>query len=188
MTTAAGTTVAMIDGIDVDAVAVAVRACPAVSGLYGGRGDAIASYLPGRRVPGVEVANGEVTVHVRSRWAIPAAELLSQVAAGLRPVIGSRPFQVVVEDIDDPDAVDSDPRVARAPVSIAPVPVAPVPIAPVSVAPVSVAAVSVAAVPIAPVPIVPVPVAPVSATPSAEPRKPEPGPPSPPLSPTAQPL
>ena len=100
MTTVVGTSAAMIDGVDVDAVAAAVQACPAVSGLYGGRGDAIASYLPGRRVAGIEVVDGEPVVHVRSRWGIPARELLGQVAVALRPVIGSRHFEVVVADID----------------------------------------------------------------------------------------
>lgn len=104
MTAAVGPSSAMIDGVDVDAIAAAVLACPAVSGLYGGPGDVVASYLPGRRVAGVEVVDAEPHVYVRSRWAVPAAELLRQVSAALLPVLGRRHFEVVVADIDDPDA------------------------------------------------------------------------------------
>lgn len=104
MTAAVGPSSAMIDGVDVDAVAAAVLACPAVSGLYGGPGDVVASYLPGRRVTGVEVVDAQPHVYVRSRWAVPAAELLRQVSAALLPVLGPRHFEVVVADIDDPDA------------------------------------------------------------------------------------
>src|SRR5881398_3708720 len=38
-----------IDGVDVDAVAAAVQACPDVAGLDGGKFGEVASYLPGRK-------------------------------------------------------------------------------------------------------------------------------------------
>jgi hypothetical protein len=101
MTTAPVTSVALIDGIDVDAVAAAVAACPGVSGLFGGRGNAIASYLPGRRVAGVEVNPTTVTIHVRSRWGIPAAQLLTQIAAAVSALLHGHHLEVVVADIDD---------------------------------------------------------------------------------------
>ena len=59
---------AVIDGIDVDAVAAAVRGCPGVSGLDGGPFGGVASYLPGRKVEGIVVRDGRVIVQVRSRW------------------------------------------------------------------------------------------------------------------------
>lgn len=187
MTTVVGTSVAMIDGVDVDAVAAAVQACPAVSGLYGGRGDAIASYLPGRRVAGIEVVDGEPVVHVRSRWGIPAQELLGQVAAALRPVIGSRHFEVVVADIDDPDAGGADaggtdiadakssatlpPVTAPATVTVTTPPQVPVPTAAVT-----------------PPPPPPAPTAVVEPVPPDAYRRPGSGPPSSAPSPTAPPL
>ena len=42
---------AVIDGIEVDAVAAAVAGCAGVSALDGGPFGEVASYLPGRKVP-----------------------------------------------------------------------------------------------------------------------------------------
>jgi hypothetical protein len=93
---------AVIDGVNVDAVAAAVQACPGVSGLDGGRFGEVVSYLPGRRVQGVAVRTDSVTVQVRSRWEVPVPDLLSQITAVLTPLIGARRVEVVVADIDDP--------------------------------------------------------------------------------------
>jgi hypothetical protein len=101
---------AVIDGIDVDAVAAAVRGCPGVSGLDGGPFGGVASYLPGRKVEGIMVRDGRVTVQIRSRWAVPAPELAAVVAAMLAPLTGNRPVDVVIADIDDPPGAPS-PRV-----------------------------------------------------------------------------
>jgi hypothetical protein len=93
---------AVIDGIDVDAVAAAARACPGVSGLDGGPFSGVASYLPGRKVEGIVVRDGRVIVQIRSRWAVPAPELAARITATLAPLTGSRPVDVVIADIDDP--------------------------------------------------------------------------------------
>ena len=93
---------AVIDGIDVDAVAAAVRGCPGVSGLDGGPFSGVASYLPGRKVEGVVVRDGRVRVQVRSRWAVPAPALAAVITAMLAPLTGNRPVDVVIADIDDP--------------------------------------------------------------------------------------
>lgn len=93
---------AVIDGIDVDAVAAAVRACAGVAELDGGRFGEVASYLPGRQVPGVVVSDGRVRVQVRSRWGIPAPELAALITSVLAPLTRGRPVDVVVADIDDP--------------------------------------------------------------------------------------
>jgi hypothetical protein len=102
----ASSVAAVIDGVNVDAVAAAVQVCPGVSGLDGGRFGEVASYLPGRRVPGVVVRKDSVLVQIRARWGIPAAGLLSQVTAVLTPLIGARLVEVVVADIDDPPALE----------------------------------------------------------------------------------
>ena len=93
---------AVIDGIDVNAVAAAVRGCPGVSGLDGGPFSGVASYLPGRKVEGIVVRDGRVTVQIRSRWAAPAPELAAVITAMLAPLTGNRPVDVVIADIDDP--------------------------------------------------------------------------------------
>ena len=102
----ASSVAAVIDGVNVDTVAAAVQACPGVSGLDGGRFGEVASYLPGRRVPGVVVRKDSVLVQIRARWGIPAADLLSQVTAVVTPLIGARLVEVVVADIDDPPALE----------------------------------------------------------------------------------
>ena len=95
--------VSLIDGVDVDAVALAVQRCPAVSGLDGGRFGEVASYMPGRRVAGVVAGGGRVRVSVRSRWGIPAAALAAQITAAVAPLTG-HPVDVMIADIDDPGA------------------------------------------------------------------------------------
>jgi hypothetical protein len=105
MTPPAGPTVpeaAVIDGVNVDAVAAAVLGCAGVAGLDGGRFGEVASYLPGRKVPGVVVSGGRVTVQIRSRWAVPAPGLAALITAVLAPLTGRRPVDVMIADIDDP--------------------------------------------------------------------------------------
>jgi hypothetical protein len=93
---------AVIDGVNVDAVAAAVLGCTGVAGLDGGRFGEVTSYLPGRKVPGVVVSGGRVRVQIRSRWAVPAPDLAALVTAVLAPLTGRRPVDVVIADIDDP--------------------------------------------------------------------------------------
>jgi hypothetical protein len=98
---------AVIDGVNVAAVAAAVAGCTGVSALDGGQFGEVASYLPGRIVPGVVVGDGRVTVQVRSRWGVPAPELAALISTVLAPLTGHRPVDVVVADIDDPPAAPS---------------------------------------------------------------------------------
>jgi hypothetical protein len=98
---------AVIDGIDVDAVAAAVQECPGVSGLDSGPFSGVASYLPGRKVEGIVVRDGRVIVQIRSRWAVPAPGLAAVISAMLAPLTGNRPVDVVITDIDDPSGVSA---------------------------------------------------------------------------------
>ena len=105
MTSPLGSTVpqpAVIDGVNVDAVAAAVLGCAGVAGLDGGRFGEVTSYLPGRKVPGVVVSGGRVTVQIRSRWGVPAPDLAALVTKVLAPLTGRRPVDVIIADIDDP--------------------------------------------------------------------------------------
>jgi len=92
---------AVIDGVDVDAVAAAVQGCAGVSALDGGRAGEIATYLPGRKVPGVQVTGGRVRVQIRSRWGVPVTDLAALITVVLAPLTGSRPVDVLIADIDD---------------------------------------------------------------------------------------
>jgi hypothetical protein len=91
----------VIDDVDVNAVAASVLACPGVAGLDGGRFGEMASYLPGRTVPGVVVGDGRIRVQIRARWGVPVPELAARIATALLPLTGPRPVDVVIADIDD---------------------------------------------------------------------------------------
>src|SRR6476620_7224282 len=93
---------AIVDGINVDAVASAVRAVPGVSDLAGGRFGDATSYLPGRRLAGVAVRDGTVRISVRARWGVSAGDLLRQITLALRPIFSDRRIDVVIAEIDNP--------------------------------------------------------------------------------------
>jgi uncharacterized alkaline shock family protein YloU len=92
---------ALVDGVNVDAVARAVKACAGVSELAGGRFGEIGSYLPGRRVHGVIVHSDVVEISIRARWGVPVADLYGQITSVLADVIDRR-IDIQVVDIDDP--------------------------------------------------------------------------------------
>ncbi|MCW2744521.1 MAG: hypothetical protein JWM48_1071 [Mycobacterium sp.] len=82
------------------AVADAVLACPAVVRLSGGVVGEIASYLPGKRLLGVRLADGEATVHVVARYGPTVAEIAQQVRQAVRGVTGPLPVTVGVDDLE----------------------------------------------------------------------------------------
>jgi hypothetical protein len=103
---------AVIDGISIDAVATAVAGCAGVAALDSGQFGEVASYLPGRQVPGVVVRPDSVLVQVRSRWGVPAAVLLAQITAAVTPAAAGRRVDVVIGDIDDPPSAGPGPPAA----------------------------------------------------------------------------
>jgi hypothetical protein len=105
----AGPAAAVADGIDVEAVSAAAAGCPGVSALDGGRFGEVASYRPGRQVPGVVVRENSVLIQVRSRWGVPAGDLLGQITAAVSPFTGHRRVELVIGDIDDPPMLDHLP-------------------------------------------------------------------------------
>lgn len=107
----------VIDGVDVDAVAATVAGCAVVAALDSGPFGAVATYLPGRKVVGVAVGHGRVTVQVRARWGVPAPDLAALITVALAPLTGHRPVDVVIADVDDPPATppDSEPAGAGSP-------------------------------------------------------------------------
>ena len=102
MTTPAtpSTPAAVVEGVDVDAVAAAVRACPAVEDLAAGAPGELATYLPGRRVIGVRVEPDSVLVQVRSRWGVPVTEVAEQIRRATAS-LARRRVDVAIVDIGD---------------------------------------------------------------------------------------
>lgn len=105
---------AVIDGVDVDAVAAVVANCATVARLSGGLLGEAATYLPGRRVPGVVVrsaAGGRVELQVRvvGRYGPTMAEIAAEVSTAARWVATrAARVEVVIDDLDD--SGDTEPR------------------------------------------------------------------------------
>ena len=92
--------------IDVDAVAERVGSCPSVARLAGGAFGEVATYLPGRRVRGVRVADGQVEVHVVARWDRPVPEVAAEVRRAASPLAAGLPITVCVDDVDLPADIE----------------------------------------------------------------------------------
>jgi hypothetical protein len=93
---------AVVDGVDADAVAAAVRGCPDVLDLHAGPPQLIATYLPGRRVDGVRIDPEAVTVQVRARWGTQVSDLSAQIRAALAPLAAGRRIDIIWADVADP--------------------------------------------------------------------------------------
>lgn len=80
-------------------VAEAVLACPAVSRLSAGPFGTVGTYLPGRRVTGVQITDTEVTVRVVAR-PVPLRSLETQVRAAVAALVPGLPVHIGVDDLD----------------------------------------------------------------------------------------
>lgn len=81
-----------------DAVAAAVTSVPGVGGLHGGSFGEVATYLPGRRVPGVRLTDEIAEIHVAVVMGSSIRDVADAVVAAVTPLV-STPVQVVVEDV-----------------------------------------------------------------------------------------
>ncbi|MCA1847025.1 MAG: hypothetical protein LC792_28305 [Actinobacteria bacterium] len=90
-------------GVDPDLIAEQVAACRSVARMSPGPFGEVATYLPGRRVPGVRIGDGRVEVHVVACWGVRVPDLAAEVRAVLGRVAGGRPVDVHVDDVDVPD-------------------------------------------------------------------------------------
>jgi hypothetical protein len=109
---------APFDGPPVDAerVAQAVERVPTVARLSAGStGAEVATYLPGRRVRGVRVADGTVEVHVVARWPAVLPEVGDAVRSAAAPLVGGRAVEVVIDDLDVPGLDEPTEPVAELP-------------------------------------------------------------------------
>ncbi len=101
-----------------DAVAAAVRAVPGVAALHTGSFGEVATYLPGRRVPGIRLLEDRTEVHVVLAWGVPVLATADAVRAAVAPLVDAS-VDVTVEDVVDPLAGESAPG-SRPPAGAAP--------------------------------------------------------------------
>ena len=93
---------------DADRVAALALRCAGVATLWPGTFGEIATYLPGRRVPGVRIGPGSVELHLVVRYRVDegGVSLVELAEAVRRTVIAGTAAQVVDVYIDD--VVDAD--------------------------------------------------------------------------------
>ena len=106
---------AVVDGVDLDAVAAAVRSCPAIDDLSPGPWGGVVSYLPGRQLAGVRVASDHVLISVRGRWGVPVAEMARQVRTAVAGLVGPRRVDLEVADLAGPPGDTPAGRAGDAP-------------------------------------------------------------------------
>lgn len=90
---------------DPERLADAVLRVDDVDSLYGGLGGEVATYLPGKRVPGVRVRDGRVEIHIVVAGHRPVTDTARDVRRAVSPQVQSLPVDVIVGDI-----VESAPR------------------------------------------------------------------------------
>lgn len=86
-----------------EAVASAVLAVAGVSALHAGVLGEAATYLPGRRINGVQVRADECEVHVVLDWGVPILETADRVRTAVEELVDT-PVHITVEDIAPPTA------------------------------------------------------------------------------------
>ena len=91
-----------LDTFDVDAIAAATLACPAVAELHEGGSRAVATYLPRRRVVGVRVEDQRVLVSVVLAFGSSVRSLEAQVRGALATHVGGRQVDLYVADVQPP--------------------------------------------------------------------------------------
>lgn len=84
---------------DPDLVAEAARSVPGVTGLGGGPAGAVATYLPGRQVPGIRIEDDVVAVHVTATLDQPLMRVAAAVRSAVDPLVSGRRVDVVIEDV-----------------------------------------------------------------------------------------
>jgi hypothetical protein len=95
---------------EVDGIAAAALACPAVAGLDRGGWHNVATYLPGRRVTGVRVEDERVLVSVVLAFGTSVQTLEAQLRPALAPYTKGRRLDVLVADVapSEPPRTEDD--------------------------------------------------------------------------------
>lgn len=86
--------------IDVDEVVQRVLSCPSVARMAPGTAVEVATYLPGRRVPGVRLVDGAVEVHVVAHYGRPLPEVADEVRRALASTVGEQRVEIFIDDLD----------------------------------------------------------------------------------------
>ena len=84
---------------DADRIAAAVGALSAVVRLHGGTFGEVATYLPGRRVTGVQVGEQRIAIHLVALLGPPVHQAAEAVRAAVTPLAEGMPVDVVIEDV-----------------------------------------------------------------------------------------
>jgi uncharacterized alkaline shock family protein YloU len=80
-----------------DRVAEAAAGCPGVARLAPGP---VATYLPGRTVPGVSIGDGTVRVGIVGRYGAPLPATAERVREAVRGAVPGLAVDVTVEDVE----------------------------------------------------------------------------------------
>lgn len=108
-------------GIDAaDAVAAAVLDEPGVARLSGGPAGAVATYLAGRRVPGVRLTDSGVEIHLVAHWVPSLVDLGERVRSAVRPLAGGRTVDVRIDDLAEPEVPVAELEPPAGPVAALP--------------------------------------------------------------------
>lgn len=81
-----------------DRVAAAVLAVPGVARLHSGMFGEVATYLPGRRVQGVQIRRDSAQVHVVCDWGADIPATADAVRSVVQLIVGT-PVDVTVQDL-----------------------------------------------------------------------------------------
>ncbi|MCV7228020.1 Asp23/Gls24 family envelope stress response protein [Mycolicibacterium komossense] len=81
-----------------DTVAAAVSAVDGVAELHGGMFGEAATYLPGRRVPGIRFGDRGTEIHVSLLFGYPLRPTAEAVRDAVAPLVAG-PVHVTVEDV-----------------------------------------------------------------------------------------
>ncbi len=84
-----------------DRVAAAVLTVRGVTGLHGGMFGETATYLPGRRVPGVRLTENATDIHLTLTYGAPVFATAQQVRTAVAALVPG-PVNVTVEDVTSP--------------------------------------------------------------------------------------
>jgi hypothetical protein len=93
---------------DPDRIAAAVLQQCDVAGLHGGVFGEVATYLPGRRVTGVQVASDRISVHITARLRRPLHHVAHDVRAVVLPLAAGLPVDIVIEEVVMDNMADSN--------------------------------------------------------------------------------
>lgn len=83
-----------------DSVAAAALSVPGVTDLHSGAFGEVATYLPGRRVTGVRLAEDVTEVHIAVAMGAPVLSTAAAVRAVVTPLVATR-VDVFIEDVQE---------------------------------------------------------------------------------------